>query len=231
MAPPVFGRLKEAAATLSLLLGSFPEDKPTNFYVGVTEQSSEPTLLVQYLLANLTGGTINVTEENCQNQRLNEDDKESKHVTAGVRMSMSTNVGDILLKPLCPLRSDVLLHVGPRRRPPQQHGEGGLLRPLHGPPVQSAVAGLRPARGVHLRRILHVDRVQVEGDQRAHLPGGQSRLGGRRVRVRAYAAIHGRQRTLEYLEYRDYATVCTELVERFLKARNLHVKAMFLPLR
>lgn len=55
-------------------------NRPTNFYVGVTQQSSEPTLLVQQLLANLTGSIVNVTQENCVNQRENEDDKESKHV-------------------------------------------------------------------------------------------------------------------------------------------------------
>lgn len=55
-------------------------NRPTNFYVGVTSQSSEPTLLVQYLLANLTGSVINITQENCQNQREDQDDKESKHV-------------------------------------------------------------------------------------------------------------------------------------------------------
>lgn len=55
-------------------------NRPTNFYVGVTQQSSEPTLLVQQLLANLTGSVVNVTQENCVNQRENEDDKESKHV-------------------------------------------------------------------------------------------------------------------------------------------------------
>uniref|UniRef100_A0AAQ6A8A8 Nicastrin n=1 Tax=Amphiprion ocellaris TaxID=80972 RepID=A0AAQ6A8A8_AMPOC len=42
--------------------------------------SSEPTLLVQYLLANLTGSAINITQENCQNQREDENDKESKHM-------------------------------------------------------------------------------------------------------------------------------------------------------
>lgn len=48
--------------------------------MGVTQQHSEPTLLVQYLLANLTGTTVNITQDNCQNQREGEDDKESKHV-------------------------------------------------------------------------------------------------------------------------------------------------------
>ncbi|XP_071346885.1 nicastrin [Trachinotus anak] len=55
-------------------------DRPLNFYVGVIQQSSEPTLLVQYLLANLTGSTINITQDNCQNQREDEEDKESKHM-------------------------------------------------------------------------------------------------------------------------------------------------------
>ncbi|XP_006792416.1 nicastrin [Neolamprologus brichardi] len=55
-------------------------DRPTNFYVGVTQQHSEPTFLVQYLLANLTGTTVNITQDNCQNQREGEDDKESKHI-------------------------------------------------------------------------------------------------------------------------------------------------------
>uniref|UniRef100_A0A3Q1EQ29 Nicastrin n=1 Tax=Acanthochromis polyacanthus TaxID=80966 RepID=A0A3Q1EQ29_9TELE len=60
-------------------LSSHLTDRPTNFYVGVDMQSSEPTLLVQYLLANLTGSTVNVTQENCQNQREDENDKENKH--------------------------------------------------------------------------------------------------------------------------------------------------------
>ncbi|XP_054482350.1 nicastrin [Anoplopoma fimbria] len=55
-------------------------DRPINFYVGVAQQPSEPTLLVQYLLANLTGTTVNVTQENCQNQRENEQDKDNKHM-------------------------------------------------------------------------------------------------------------------------------------------------------
>ncbi|XP_074545623.1 nicastrin [Halichoeres trimaculatus] len=55
-------------------------DRPTNFYVGVAQQSSEPTLLVQYLLANLTGSTPNITQENCQNQREDDKDTESKHM-------------------------------------------------------------------------------------------------------------------------------------------------------
>ncbi|XP_078119910.1 nicastrin [Sander vitreus] len=55
-------------------------DRPTNFYVGVAQQSSELTLLVKYLLANLTGSTTNVSQDNCQNQREDEKDKESKHM-------------------------------------------------------------------------------------------------------------------------------------------------------
>lgn len=62
------------------LLTSLTANRPTNFYVGVTQQTSEQTLLVQYLLANLTGSTINITQDNCQNQREDEEDKESKHV-------------------------------------------------------------------------------------------------------------------------------------------------------
>ncbi|XP_073347489.1 nicastrin [Pagrus major] len=61
-------------------LGSHLANRPTNFYVGVAQQSSEPTLLVQYLLANLTGSTPNITQENCQSQREDEEDKESKHM-------------------------------------------------------------------------------------------------------------------------------------------------------
>ncbi|XP_035025891.2 nicastrin [Hippoglossus stenolepis] len=53
---------------------------PPNLYVGAIQQSSEPTVLVQFLLANLTGSTINITRENCQNQREDEKDKESKHI-------------------------------------------------------------------------------------------------------------------------------------------------------
>ena len=53
---------------------------PPNLYVGAIQQSSEPTVLVQFLLANLTGSTINITRDNCQNQREDEEDKESKHV-------------------------------------------------------------------------------------------------------------------------------------------------------
>uniref|UniRef100_A0A8C2ZK33 Nicastrin n=1 Tax=Cyclopterus lumpus TaxID=8103 RepID=A0A8C2ZK33_CYCLU len=36
-------------------------DRPTNFYVGVAQQPGKPTLLVQYLLANLTGIVVSDT--------------------------------------------------------------------------------------------------------------------------------------------------------------------------
>ncbi|XP_034008923.1 nicastrin [Trematomus bernacchii] len=55
-------------------------DRPTNFYVGVAQQTSEPTLLVQYLLANMTGSHFNISQENCKNQREDEKDEESKHM-------------------------------------------------------------------------------------------------------------------------------------------------------
>ncbi|KAJ0059332.1 hypothetical protein NL108_015517, partial [Boleophthalmus pectinirostris] len=54
-------------------------DRPTNFYSGVHMQRSEPSFLVEYILANLTGNVVNVTEENCKSQREREDDKDSKH--------------------------------------------------------------------------------------------------------------------------------------------------------
>lgn len=55
-------------------------NRPTNLYVGVSTQPNELTLLVQYLLANLTGSVVNITQENCQNQREDQDDIDSKHV-------------------------------------------------------------------------------------------------------------------------------------------------------
>uniref|UniRef100_A0A8D3EBD3 Nicastrin n=1 Tax=Scophthalmus maximus TaxID=52904 RepID=A0A8D3EBD3_SCOMX len=54
---------------------------PSDFMSHLSElgskQSSEPTVLVQFLMANLTGSTVNVTQENCQNQREDENDKET----------------------------------------------------------------------------------------------------------------------------------------------------------
>ncbi|XP_029380568.1 nicastrin [Echeneis naucrates] len=55
-------------------------DRPLNLYVGVYQQASEPTALVHHLLANLTGSVLNITQENCNNQREDEEDKESKHM-------------------------------------------------------------------------------------------------------------------------------------------------------
>ncbi|CAN9503026.1 unnamed protein product [Ophioblennius macclurei] len=77
-------------------LASHLVDRPTNFYVGVTQQSSEPTLLVQYLLANLTGSVVNVTQQDCQKQRESETDEESKHIytymwVQGARVANSTD--------------------------------------------------------------------------------------------------------------------------------------------
>ncbi|XP_035994479.1 nicastrin [Fundulus heteroclitus] len=55
-------------------------NETANFYISVERQTSLPTVLVQHLLANLTGSTANVTQEDCKNQRENQDDKESKHL-------------------------------------------------------------------------------------------------------------------------------------------------------
>ncbi|XP_041849097.1 nicastrin [Melanotaenia boesemani] len=55
-------------------------DRPTNFYVGVAQQSSESTYLVQHILANLTGSVVNITKEDCQKQREDENDNENKHM-------------------------------------------------------------------------------------------------------------------------------------------------------
>ncbi|XP_043990609.1 nicastrin [Gambusia affinis] len=60
---------------------TFLSDNDTvNFYISVEQQASLPTILVKYLLANLTGTVVNVTQENCRNQKESEDDKESKHL-------------------------------------------------------------------------------------------------------------------------------------------------------
>uniref|UniRef100_A0A8C5HQW4 Nicastrin n=1 Tax=Gouania willdenowi TaxID=441366 RepID=A0A8C5HQW4_GOUWI len=40
----------------------------------------EPTTLVQYMLANMTGSVVNVTQEDCQKQREDKDDDQSKHL-------------------------------------------------------------------------------------------------------------------------------------------------------
>uniref|UniRef100_UPI003AAA7B3C nicastrin isoform X3 n=1 Tax=Centroberyx gerrardi TaxID=166262 RepID=UPI003AAA7B3C len=54
-----------------------------NYYVGVALSSSQArtsTRLVQYLLANLTGTALNITQDNCHNQKKDDDDTESKHM-------------------------------------------------------------------------------------------------------------------------------------------------------
>ncbi|XP_061775554.1 nicastrin [Nerophis ophidion] len=56
------------------------KNRPTNFYVGVENQLSEPTHLVEHVLANLTGSVVNVTQDDCQKQRENESDSETKHL-------------------------------------------------------------------------------------------------------------------------------------------------------
>nr|XP_057947361.1 nicastrin [Doryrhamphus excisus] len=61
-------------------LANHLKNTPTNFYVGVSQQSSEPTSLVRHLLANLTGSVVNVTQDDCQKQREDEKDSESKHI-------------------------------------------------------------------------------------------------------------------------------------------------------
>lgn len=65
---------------LNVILLFLSGNQSTSFYVGVTDMMSEPTILVRYLLSNLTGSTVNVTQENCKNQREDKDDQESKHV-------------------------------------------------------------------------------------------------------------------------------------------------------
>lgn len=74
-------------------------NRPTNFYVGVASQKSEPTFLVQHLLANLTGSVINITQENCQNQREDEDDKESKNVRLLQKLILEGLVAQSYLPP------------------------------------------------------------------------------------------------------------------------------------
>uniref|UniRef100_A0A8C7Z009 Nicastrin n=1 Tax=Oryzias sinensis TaxID=183150 RepID=A0A8C7Z009_9TELE len=56
------------------------EDRPTNFYIGVHQQMSEPRFMVQTILANLTGTIVNVTKENCQKQKEDEEDVRNKHL-------------------------------------------------------------------------------------------------------------------------------------------------------
>ncbi|XP_047223656.1 nicastrin isoform X2 [Girardinichthys multiradiatus] len=69
--------LQDFVATEAL---SHLSNNTANFYISVEQQISLPTFLVQSLLANLTGSTVNVTQEDCRNQRENKDDKDSKHL-------------------------------------------------------------------------------------------------------------------------------------------------------
>ncbi|XP_004078628.1 nicastrin [Oryzias latipes] len=61
-------------------LASSLKDKPTKFYIGVDQEMSEPNFMVQTILANLTGTIVNVTKENCQKQKEDEEDNRNKHL-------------------------------------------------------------------------------------------------------------------------------------------------------
>lgn len=74
---------------------------------------------------------------------------------------------------LTPPPPDLHLQVGPGQHASQRNRATGFLRALHSTPLQSFVSSLRP-EGVQLQRLFHVDGVQVEENQRAHIPGGQS---------------------------------------------------------
>ena len=65
-----------------------PVDRPTNFYTGVHMQKSEASFLVEYILANLTGTVVNVTQDDCKQQREHKDDKESRHVSRPERFKI-----------------------------------------------------------------------------------------------------------------------------------------------
>ncbi|KAJ0011558.1 hypothetical protein NQD34_012533 [Periophthalmus magnuspinnatus] len=72
-------KVKGQTHTCIICLLCVAVDRPTNFYTGVHLQKSEASFLVEYILANLTGTVVNVTQENCKNQRENEDDKDNKY--------------------------------------------------------------------------------------------------------------------------------------------------------
>uniref|UniRef100_A0A3B3CTR4 Nicastrin n=1 Tax=Oryzias melastigma TaxID=30732 RepID=A0A3B3CTR4_ORYME len=56
-------------------------NRPTNFYIGVTGQYfSEPALMVQCILANLTGSIANITEGNCQDKKMDKDENMNKDI-------------------------------------------------------------------------------------------------------------------------------------------------------
>ncbi|KAM3866169.1 nicastrin [Diretmus argenteus] len=64
-------------------LNGMLKSSPPDYYVGVTmpqTQARTSTRLVQSLLANLTGTTVNITQDNCQKQKENEEDVENKHM-------------------------------------------------------------------------------------------------------------------------------------------------------
>ncbi|RVE60976.1 hypothetical protein OJAV_G00166020 [Oryzias javanicus] len=57
------------------------KNRPTNFYIGVAGQYvSEPFLIVQYILANLTGSIVNITKDICQNKKKDDNDIMNKDI-------------------------------------------------------------------------------------------------------------------------------------------------------
>uniref|UniRef100_A0A3B3CTH1 Nicastrin n=1 Tax=Oryzias melastigma TaxID=30732 RepID=A0A3B3CTH1_ORYME len=62
-----------------LVKSDWTGNRPTNFYIGVTGQYfSEPALMVQCILANLTGSIANITEGNCQDKKMDKDENMNK---------------------------------------------------------------------------------------------------------------------------------------------------------
>uniref|UniRef100_G3Q0Q5 Nicastrin n=1 Tax=Gasterosteus aculeatus aculeatus TaxID=481459 RepID=G3Q0Q5_GASAC len=88
-------------------LMSFLADRPTNLYVGVLNQHSELTMLVQHLLANLTGTTVNITQENCNYQR---EDEQDKMLTLGVGLGVL--ITSLLLTYAMSAKADILFSSG-----------------------------------------------------------------------------------------------------------------------
>ncbi|KAM8838732.1 nicastrin [Synchiropus picturatus] len=57
------------------------KNEPADLYVGAFQQSiHDSVVMLQHMLANLTGSTVNVTQEDCQNQREDKEDKDNKHL-------------------------------------------------------------------------------------------------------------------------------------------------------
>ncbi|XP_053739558.1 nicastrin [Synchiropus splendidus] len=57
------------------------KNEPADLYVGAFQQSiHDSVVMLQHMLANLTGSTVNVTQEDCQNQREAKEDKDNKHL-------------------------------------------------------------------------------------------------------------------------------------------------------